>query len=56
MASSKAGWRRPAPEIVRLVRSLAVDDARRDHETATKAARRRGGESMRSAQGESGRA
>jgi len=25
------GWRLPAPEIARLVRALAVDDARHDH-------------------------
>lgn len=47
---SKAGWRRPAPEIVRLVRALAVDDARRDHEAATEHARRRRGETMNATQ------
>lgn len=30
------GWPSPAPEIVQLVRSLAIADARRDHEEAMK--------------------
>lgn len=36
----RAGWPKPPPEIVRLVRSLAIDDARRDHEAAIGALRR----------------
>lgn len=36
----RAGLLKPPPEIVRLVRSLAIDDARRDHEAAIEALRR----------------
>lgn len=32
------GWPEPAPEIARLVRSLAIADARRDHEEAMRQA------------------
>lgn len=35
------GWRRPAPEIVRLVRALAVDDARHDQRAEIAEMRRR---------------
>lgn len=35
------GGRRSAPEIVRLVRALAVDDDRRDHEAEIAEMRRR---------------
>ncbi|MER2250992.1 hypothetical protein ABS772_13815 [Methylorubrum podarium] len=38
--AQRAGWLKPQPEIVRLVRSLAIDDARRDHEAAIEALRR----------------
>lgn len=48
MRSEKARWRRPPPEIVRLVRSLAVDDARRDHDEAIAANARRGNLPMQS--------
>ena len=34
-------WRRPPAELIRFVRSLAVDDARRDHDATLEAARRR---------------
>lgn len=38
--SRRAGLPKPPPEVVRLVRSLAIDDARRDHEAAIEALRR----------------
>lgn len=37
----KAGWSKPAPELVRFIRSLAVADAHRDHAAAIEAARER---------------
>lgn len=41
MPRSKAGWRPPPPEIIRFIRSLAVADARRDHDAAIEAAQAR---------------
>ncbi|MBB2964617.1 hypothetical protein [Methylobacterium sp. R2-1] len=35
-----AGWPKPSPEIVQLVRSLATDDVRRGHASATEILRR----------------
>lgn len=39
--AGKASWRRPHPEIIRLIRALAVDDAHRDHEAEVAKARSR---------------
>ncbi len=35
-------WPKPPAELVRFVRALAVDDARRDHDASLAAARRPG--------------
>jgi hypothetical protein len=47
----KSRWRRPAPEIVQLVRSLAIDDAFRDHDAAMADLRRRSEEHQGTGEG-----